>query len=292
MKSFVKRTMMVVALGLASASFAPASMAEAKSCGSNGQKACPWHHKGPSCKPGLRNKWGKCVPASQTIVGKVGEGLKDIGDGVGDKLQDVGSGIGNVFSGGNKEKVRAAARTQGAQIADIARQISKALPSGRDAKDLAKAIRDKDGNRVQSILKRNTQMRQSFDQLERLGFRTITVGIESSGSYGIGGAHETGFSMDMDFDSAAKVYTTTSLSGGYHFGGGNDLVFSFFKSGNAHIDGHAFGSIAEFDVGSGAGLNMWFSAKPFDFQGFSLGVGIGSIGGGGALTYAYTKLWN
>ena len=49
--------------------------------------------------------------------------------------------------------------------------------------------------------------------------------------------------------------------------------------------------MAEFDVGVGPGINMWFSPVPFDFAGFSMGVGIGSVGGGGAVTYAFTEVF-
>ncbi len=305
MKPVIKRVLMVLALGLASATMTPPTQAIAKSCGGKGQSACAWHKPGPecrrwlreiggickpcgaqgqkackiiskgkACKPGLSIKKGKCVPTSSTVIGGIG---------------DTVSGV---FSGKKKEKVRAASKKHGAEIATIARQISAALPSGREAKALVKAIKDQDGNTLRRLLRNNQELRSSFEALERMGFKTMTVGIESSGAFFAGGAHETGFSMDLDFDKTPRLYTTTSLSGGYHFGGGNDLVFSFFRASNNRIDGHAFGSIAEFDAGSGVGINMWFTAKPFDFAGFTLGIGIGSVGGGGALTYALTKIWN
>ncbi|PYG32506.1 hypothetical protein [Pelagimonas varians] len=309
MKPLIKRVLMILALGLASAAMAPPSAALAKSCGGSGQAACAWHKPGPecrtwlrevrgyckpcgakgqkackiiskgkACKPGLLIKKGKCVPASSTMIGQIGD--------------KVGDTVGGVFGGGKKEKLQAASRKHGPEIAGIARQISLALPDGRDAKALAQAIKDKDGRAIQRILSNNSDLRTSFEALERMGFKTVTVGIETSGSFVAGGAHETGFAMDLDFDGTPKLYTTTSLSGGYHFGGGNDLVFSFFRSSHTKIDGHAFGTIAEFDAGSGVGLNMWFTSKPFDFAGFSIGIGIGSLGGGGAVTYALTKIWN
>ncbi|MGH1413835.1 MAG: hypothetical protein ACRBB0_10080 [Pelagimonas sp.] len=309
MKSHIKNVLMVLALGLASAAMAPASMAQAKSCGGHGQKACAWHKPGPecgtwlrevrgyckpcgskgqkackiiskgkACKPNLSIKKGICVPTSSTVIGKIGDA--------------VGDTVGGVFGGGKKEKILAESRKHGPEIARIAKHITRALPDGREARALAGAIKDKDGRAIQKILRDNDDLRDSFDALERMGFKTVTVGIESCGAFFAGGAHETGFAMDLDFTGTPQLYTTTSLSGGYHFGGGNDLVFSFYRSGHTRIDGHAFGSIAEFDAGSGVGVNMWFTAKPFDFSGFSLGVGIGSVGGGGALTYALTKIWN
>lgn len=309
MKPFFKRVLTILALGLTSAAMAPPSMAQAKSCGGKGQKACAWHKPGPecrtwlrevrgickpcgakgqtackiiskgkACKPNLLIKRGKCVPVSSTMIGKIGDAVGDTVDGA--------------FSNGKKEKLRNASRKKSAEIAGIASQITRALPDGREARELARAIKDKDGRAMQRILRNNSELRASFDALERMGFNTVTVGIESSGSFVAGGAHETGFSMDLDFAGTPKLYTTTSLSGGYHFGGGNDLVFSFFRSNHTRIDGHSFGSIAEFDAGTGVGVNMWFTAKPFDFAGFSLGVGIGSVGGGGAVTYAVTKIWN
>ena len=280
MKTLVKTTLTVAALGLASASLTENGGA-AYAAAFKMQPAAQSH--GLFCKP------LPCEVMQTGFLDELGKGIVDVGRGIG---PGVGQGVDSVFKGGKKAKVRKAARKEAKKIKGIARDITRALPSGADARKLARAIRNKDGRAAQALLRANGKLRNSLKGLKRLGFNSITVGVESSGSYFVGGAHETGFTMDIDFDRTPRIYTTTSLSGGYHFGGGNDLVFSFFKSGHNRIGGHAFGSIAEFDVGSGAGLNMWFTSKPFDFAGFSLGVGIGSLGGGGAVTYALTKVWN
>lgn len=256
-----------------------------KPCGSKNQRACKVISRGPACKSGLLIKKGKCVPANQTVIGKVGEGIGDVGKAVGD-------GVSGILTSRQVQKVQKAARDHGPRIARIARDAARVLPRGDTARRVARAIKDKDAMAVQNILLSDPKFAPLLSQMQRMGFRTLTVGLESSGAFGLAGAHETGVSIDLSGRGKAKLYTTTSVAGGYIAGGGNDLVFSFFRARNTDIGGHAFGSIAEFDVGSGAGLNMWFLPKPFDFAGFSLGVGVGSIGGGGAVTYGYSKIWN
>lgn len=290
MKTLLKTTLTLAALGLASATLSDTGAAQAAAFKLQPEVQVLTEDCGPApcglVRAGFLDDLGRGI----VDVGKgIGKGASEVGKGVG---KGVGQGVDKVFGGGKKDKVRKAARKEAKKIKSVARDIRHALPTGAEARKLARAIRDKDGRAVQALLRTNSGLRNSLKGLKRMGFNTITVGVESSGSYFVGGAHETGFTMDIDFDRTPRIYTTTSLSGGYHFGGGNDLAFSFFKSGHNRIGGHAFGSIAEFDVGTGAGVNMWFSAKPFDFAGFSLGVGIGSVGGGGAVTYALTKVWN
>lgn len=177
------------------------------------------------------------------------------------------------------------------RIGGLARDLAANLPDGRTAAALASALAAGDAAEAQRILRDHGPMRPLLDRLRARGFNTVAVGIESSAAAVGGGGHETGVAMDIALTGQPRLYTTTSAALGYYFGGGNDLVFTFLRARPAAIDGHAVGSVAEFDVGSGAGMNMWFVVDPFDFAGFSLGVGIGSVGGGGALTYAYTNSW-
>lgn len=256
-----------------------------KPCGSKNQRACKVISKGPACKHGLLIKKGKCVPANQTVIGKIGEGISDAADTIGD-------GVGGALNALQIKKVKKAAQEYGPRIAGAARDVARALPRGETARAVVSAIKRKDAMTVQSILLADPKLAPVLQKMQRMGFRTLTVGLESSGAFGLAGAHETGVSIDLSGAKRARLYTTTSVAGGYIAGGGNDLVFSFFRAKNNKIGGHAFGSIAEFDVGSGAGLNMWFLPKPFDFAGFSVGVGVGSVGGGGAVTYGYSKIWN
>lgn len=67
---------------------------------------------------------------------------------------------------------------------------------------------------MQALLRATSKLRNSLKGLKRMGFNATTVGMESRGSYFVGGAHETGFAMDIDFGRTPRTDTTTSLSGG------------------------------------------------------------------------------
>ncbi len=312
MLSAIKSLLVIAALGLATATLAPTAPAYAGSCGGNGQKSCPIYKKGPECKAWLRKvgkicrpcgasgqlnckvvskgpacrkglliKKGRCVLANQTAIGTIGRGFMSAG-------KTVVQAPGDLLNS-NRNKVREAARTFGPQIQSIAMDVGRALPRGHNATALANAIRSKDANKVRALLRQNNEMQNVFADLDKMGFRAVTLAVESSGAYGLGAGHETGFAMDLKLKRTPKFYTTSTLTGGYLFNLGNDVVISFFRSENDKLEGHAFGTVMDFDVGTGIGGNMWFTAKPFDFAGFAVGVGIGGLGGGGALTYGYTK---
>lgn len=238
-------------------------------CGSKGQRNCPILKRGRACKPGLGIRHGRCVAASQTFWGRVG----------------------HAFTPHSLDRAKAEAKKRARAVKPIVDTLMRVMPRGREAKDIIMAIQRKDARAAQNILLNKPGMRDAFRQMRRAGFRSATVGIESSAAYGVGAGHETGISIDLDLRNPPRLYTMTSLAGGYYFGGGNDLVISALRPRNDRIGGHAIGTAAEFDVGSGGGVNMWFAPKPFDFAGFSVGIGIGSVGGGGAATYGFTKVY-
>jgi hypothetical protein len=291
-----------VMLAALSAVIVPATSmsAQAKSCGGLNQKACNWLKKGPECDAWLYKTQGRCRPCGgkgqrHCPIIKRGKACKPgLGISHGRCVAESGTVLGKIKSALTPHLVsqaKAETKKRANMVKAIADMLMRAMPRGREARDIIKAIHRKDPLAVQTILLNKPSMRDAFRQMRWAGFHTATVGIESSAAYGVGVGHETGVSMDLEFKRTLRLYTTTSLAGGYYFSGGNDLVISALRPRNDAIGGHTIGTVAEFDVGSGGGVNMWFTPKPFDFAGFAVGVGIGSVGGGGAATYGFTKVY-
>jgi len=119
----------------------------------------------------------------------------------------------------------------------------------------------------------------------------MTVGIASSGAVLYGRAIETGASLDANRQRAPRLYQSTVESLGIQVQVGNDLVMSGFISANDAIGGRAYGATGNFDVGSGTGVTLWYDVRTLALIGFSVGMGIGSVGGGGAFLDANTTVY-
>ncbi|MBS8229198.1 hypothetical protein [Vannielia litorea] len=303
MKTLLKTALILVALGLAFSALAPASRAEASSCGGNGQKACAleaataprcgaWLHEvGGTCRPcgdaglnacawrsvemscraGLANHFGRCVALDGAVT------------------RPARLDLGQIFGGHRAEKLRWAASQYLAMIEEAAGEVRRALPEPRAASALVAALEARDSASVKHILAASPAFQDSLDTLERMGFNTVTIGLQSAEGNGV--VTETGFSIDLGFTWAPRLYTTAAIGTEAEVAEGQELVFTFLKAGNTRIGGTAYGTVTAPEADS-APLTMWFSENPFDFTGFSLGLGVSTMWAGGAVSYAETKLWN
>ncbi|QDC10662.1 hypothetical protein FHY55_16110 [Oceanicola sp. D3] len=303
MKTLLKTALILVALGLAFCALSPASRAEAKSCGGNGQQACAletpatpqcgaWLHElGGTCRPcgsaglaacerpsnamscraGLANHFGRCVVP--------GEG----------SARPAKLDLGQIFGGNRADKIRWAATQYLNVIEDAATELRATLPGQRDASALVAALETRNGAAVKRILAANPEFRASLDTLKRMGFNTITIGLQSR--VGESTLQETGYSIDLDFAWAPRLYTTAAIGAATDLAGEEELVFSVLKPGNTRIGGAVYGTVTTLPA-SNAPVAMWFSDAPFDFTGFSLGLGVDAMWAGGAVSYATTKLWH
>ena len=302
MNTLLKTALILVALGLAFSALAPAR-AEARSCGGNGQRACAtetpatarcgaWLHEvGGTCRPcggagmnacarqgvamscraGLANHFGTCVA------------LED------EALRPARLDLTQIFGGNRADKVRWAATQYLGMISDAASDVSRALPAARAAAALVAALEARDGVAVKRILAGNAEFRASLDTLKGMGFRTVTIGLQTRIDGGM--VQETGYSIDLDFAWAPRLYTTAAVGASEEGMGEAEPIFSFLKPGNTRIGGAVCGTVTTLATDD-TPLAMWFSEEPFDFTGFSLGLGVDAIWAGGSVRYATTKLWN
>ncbi|MFY0634980.1 MAG: hypothetical protein JXQ91_14300 [Vannielia sp.] len=304
MKTLVKTALILVALGLAFCALAPASRAEAKSCGGNGQQACAaeaatatqcaaWLHAvGGTCRPcggeglnacqwrsadmachaGLANHFGRCIRVERNAISPAGFDLSQI------------------FGGNRADKLRWAATQYTDMIADLAAETSATLPAGRAAADLVTALDARDGETAKRILAADPALRASFDKLRAMGFNTVTLGLQTRNTNGT--LLETGFSLDLALAWTPRLYTTASVGAATSEIGRAELVFTFHKSGNTGITGEVYGAAVPTSAGQTTEMVMWFTENPFDFTGFSLGLATRSLWANGSVSFASTKLWN
>jgi hypothetical protein len=228
-------------------------------CGGLNQRACPIIAKGPTCKPGLSRKNNRCVKATPTVASKI--------------LNDA------------KRRARQLKPLINRLVA-LVRTISRSK-IGR-IKALLKA---KNPDDVRKVIESTPDIAATYALMKRLGFNTMTVGIESSGSLGVGYARETGASLDINKRARPRLYVTNSFFGGVIANVGNDIVVSAYQAHNGQISGPALGALGSFDVATGVGITIWYQKTTLRVMGVSVNVGIGNIGAGGAVVDAKTKVY-
>jgi hypothetical protein len=118
----------------------------------------------------------------------------------------------------------------------------------------------------------------------------MTLGIESSASFGAGAMRETGASMDLHEQAGPKLYVANSVLGGVIANVGNDIAISAFAARNGAINGPAWGALGSFDVGTGIGITIWYAKQTLQPIGVSVNIGIGNVGAGGAIVHVNTWL--
>lgn len=275
-----------LAIPMAAASIGPQSTALAASCGGKNQKACSFIKKGPecgrylrknskkicrpcgslnkrackfypqylsykSCRPNLKRKAGKCVQSKHPVLEKV--------------------------------------KTEYKKWKPIIKLLSdsKSIVSINQIKSLMRAKNPRD---FQLAIESHPRIQAIYQSLKLAGFKTFAVGLESSGSVGIGYARETGVSLDVSQRQKPRIYTANSGYGGVVANVGNEVVLSAYTASNTNIGGKAYGAMGSFQVASGVGLTIWYDKKTLYPIGFSINVGAGSVGGGGAVVSVKTKV--
>lgn len=165
---------------------------------------------------------------------------------------------------------------------------SRKIISPRQIKALIKA---RNPRQFQRALESHPRVQLLYEALKSTGFRTLTVGLESSGSLGVGYARETGASLDTAQRHKPRLYWANSAYGGGIANVGNEIVLSAYTARNADIGGKALGAMGSFNVGSGVGVTIWYNPSDLYPIGFSINLGIGSIGAGGAVASARTRVY-
>lgn len=258
-RSTFKAAGLVVFIALGSSQFTVAPATAGKSCGGLNQRTCKVWDRKPACKPGLKKKWGKCVRGSS-----------------------------------KKDRMIQAAIRKARQLAPTIRQMAIAFsPLGRgrtllNLKRLAKARRAID---IQRIVESDPRISSTYRLLRQTGHRAMTVGLSSGGALLVGGGLETGASLDTYRRRPAYLYQSKAFSVGAQAAVGNDIAVSAWKSRNHCIHGKAVGVIVSGDLGTGAGVVIWFDGRTGRYAGFSTLVGAGSIGGGAAVVKAKTTVY-
>ncbi|MGH1350994.1 MAG: hypothetical protein ACRBBN_09320 [Methyloligellaceae bacterium] len=212
-----------------------------------------------ACRAGLKKKRGYCVRKATKAGGK--------------------NGLLNIAKR-DKQKLKRLTLA-------LARALS---PLGRadQIKLIAKLAKAKNPQALQRVLYRHPKINAALETLRFAGYRTMTVGIASSISIGIGGALETGVSMDTAKRNRPYIYQTRGYSGGLSLQVGNNIVISAYKASNDRIGNrprkyfdkwspsHGFVSSVDGLI-AGVGIALWYdySNRP---QGFSVSYSLGSVG--------------
>lgn len=227
-------------------------------CGGKNQRACPITKKGKACKSGLGWKLGKCVVKKATVKDRL---LKD-------------------------------ARTRAKRLKPVIRKVAAVLRrvgNKNMIKKLKAALKSKNPVAIHRAMQ-DVKQRAMQDALYKAGFRTMTVGIQSSIAVAGGYGREMGAAQDIYGKNRADMYVGKTYFGGVILGVGNDLVISAFTDNQRNIAGSAYAAIGNFDVGSGVGVVLWYDKKTLMIKGFSVGIGVGSVGAGGAFGHGTTYL--
>ena len=271
-------------------SFTMTAQAQA-ACGGINQKACPIFKKGPVCKSWLTNVRGICRPCGglnqrACAITKKGKACKN---GLKWKL---GKCVKKQKKQSVKTKLLKDAKQQARKFKPMIRTISNTLKrvgNKRMIKRLKAALKSKDPNQIRRVIQ-DMQTRPVKIALQRAGFRTLSVGIQSSLAVAGGYGRETGLAQTVSGRGPVKLYVSKTYFGGIIAGVGNDLVMSAVTDNPNNIDGSLWAAIGNFDVGSGVGVVIWYDKRTFLIKGISVGIGIGSVGAGGAVGHGTTHL--
>ena len=227
-------------------------------CGGQNQRACPITKKGKACKRGLKWKLGKCIKPKQSVKKKLLKDAKIRAQRFKPMIKTIANALRRV---GNKQMIRR----------------------------LKAALKSKNPNRIRNVIQ-DMQTRAVRIALQKAGFRTLAVGVQSSISVAGGYGRETGVATPVNGRGHTPLYVSKTYFGGIILGVGNDLVMSAFSDNPNNIDGSLYAAIGNFDVGSGVGVVLWYDKRTLLIKGVSVGIGIGSVGAGGAVGHGTTYL--
>lgn len=287
---FTTAPIAALVLVAASAAFiATPKSAEARACGGLNQKACSVLRKHPGCRAWLSNQRGRCRPCG-SLRQRACPLLKR-GSPCKSGLRVKRGRCQQHVAKPNNSKILAKARIQIRKWRPVIRSMggfARGMTRVRQVRALLKARRPID---VQRAIEMDPNIQNTYRALKRLGFNTMTIGIESSVSVGAGYARETGTSLDVHQRARGRLYVANSFYGGIVGNVGNDIVISAFTARNGNIGGPALGAMGSFDIGSGVGITIWYDKRTLRAIGISVAIGAGSVGGGGAVVSTKTRVF-
>lgn len=210
----------------------------------------------PACRSGLRKKKGYCV------AGKVK----------------------------NKKLLNLAKRDK-ARLKRVIAALAKSLSPLQSAKQI-KYIKDlakrKDARSLQKLIYNHPRVSVALESLRAAGFKTMTVGVSSGLSVGVGGMLETGASLDTYKRNKPYLYQTRGYSGGFSLQAGNTIVLSGYFDPNHKIGNRpsgyfkkwkpSHGFVSSIDgLVAGVGVALWYDYNN-RLAGFSVSYSLGSVG--------------
>ena len=279
--------------------------AEAANCGALNQRPCTIIQRIPSCDSGLVEDFSKnlCVRQAAPPTPKPLNcgALNQRPCTVVERIPSCNNGLIEDFAKGRCvqpntqfDQIRRDAEAKARRLAPIIRDLAVAMGPLSNAQTLAQLtqlINARKPEDVRRIVEGTPRIANTYRLLRELGFNTMTVGIASSGAVLYGRALETGASLDTNRQRPPRMYQSKVELAGIQVQVGNDLVMSGYISPNDAIGGHAYGATGEFDVGTGTGVTLWYNDRTLALIGFSVGMGIGSAGGGGAFLDSNTTVY-
>jgi len=101
-----------------------------------------------------------------------------------------------------------------------------------------------------------------MQEVEALGYQTITIGGAGGASFILGADGENGFAFDTTGRYAPSTYHNLGFKMGFTAGGGASVVLGFYKgtnqTGPAGFGGDGHGATVSGSFGGGAGMAVWY----------------------------------
>lgn len=264
------------------------------SCGASGQRACTVVERIPSCNANLIEVSGRCEPcgAEGQRACPVTVRVPSCNTGL---IEDLARGR-CIKPTTGFDRLRADAEAWARRIAPLADDIYFAFgpmaSSAANVRLIYELSQVRNAAEMQRVVESQRRTQLIYEALRRSGFSTMTVGGSFGGSVGYGRFVEGGVSLDVTRRAPGVAYAADFESGGLQVSSGLELVVSAFQDRNACIGGRAIGIGGSFDVGQGYGLIMWFDFSNDRFLGFSVNMGLLSVGGGGFAGESRTQVFN
>ncbi len=210
----------------------------------------------PACRPGLKKKKGYCVAKRAKNQKLLNLAKRDK-----QRLQRV--------------------------IGALAKALSP-LQSVNQIKYIKRLVKNKDSRSLQKLVYNHPRVSVALESLRAAGFKTMTLGVSSSLSVGVGGMLETGTSLDTYKRNRPYIYQTRGYSGGVSLQAGNTIVLSGYFDPNHKIGNRprgyfkkwkpSHGFVSSIDgLVAGVGVALWYDYNN-RLSGFSVSYSLGSVG--------------
>ncbi|MGF1454868.1 MAG: hypothetical protein ACFB6R_05760 [Alphaproteobacteria bacterium] len=268
--------------------FMAVSPAEAANCGGLNQKPCPIWVRVPSCDKGLVEDFAKGIckakPKRKPIIprpkncGRAGGKpcpLPHIPSCNGDLVEDFIRGICRESNGTVLDRARDSLN----QSSTFVKQALLAMGNCASAGQLLKSRGARSGkaNGLQEL----PCVKDLIEIAGRAGYRSLSIGLGSGASFGLGGDVEAGLVFDTALKNPPAFYTSKGFSLGLQAGIGANLVVGFGHSSNRPGTFQGHGAVVGFSAVGGSGASAWYN---YDGTPDGLSV-VSSVGGGFSAAY-------